>query len=280
MKIKAIAIMVALMLALTGCAGYNPDIDETAIETDGYIFIKTDKKLVECHSAGTAGYGGVGNDVVNLPAGQRTFSFTGNSSEAEMEPVPAVTVDGQTLAVPGFVKFTLTNDCTDLYDFWTKIGVKYDADSGEGWNNFLNDYLGTPITSSVNDATGDKGWLSLYQDATLRTDLEKELNATLQSKINSALGSDKWITIQGVTLSKPIASDELVRGLEAAEKAKLENKAQEQRNATARTKYETLGDCKKEVSEDWCAIFFLADQGKIDLLPIPSGGNLNVSPRG
>lgn len=278
MKAKIIAALVAMMLVLTGCSSYSTDVDQTAIEQDGYLMFKTDKTLVTCHSAGKSGYGGVGNDYYLYPAGQRTYSFTGNSSEAEMAPVPAVTSDGQTLKVPGFVKFTLTSDCESLYDFHKKVGVKYNAFENNGWNNLLNDYLGTPVIASVNDAVGDTGWYDLYTDAALRGEIEKELNTTLQNKVNSALGGD-WITIQGVTLSKPLASAELQKGLEAAEKAKLENEAQKQRNETARTKYQTLGDCKQEVSEDWCAIFYLADQGKIDLLPIPNGGNLNVTPR-
>lgn len=52
-----------------------------------------------------------------------------------------------------------------------------------------------------------------------------------------------------------------------------------EKNETARTKYQSIADCKKVASEDWCSIFFLADNGKIDLLPIPNGGNLNVTPR-
>ena len=83
---------IVFTLTATGCAGYSADVDETVIEQEGYLMFKTDKKLAACHSKGKSGYGGVGNDMFNYPAGQRTFSFTGTSSEAEMDPVPVVVV--------------------------------------------------------------------------------------------------------------------------------------------------------------------------------------------
>lgn len=270
--------LMALMLFLTGCASYEPDVDQTAIEQDGHLLFKTDKQLVDCYSPGTSGWGGVGNDVFNYPAGQRTFSFTGTSSESELNPVPVVTADGQTLNVPGFVKFTLTQDCEALYDFHKKVGVKYKAYENSGWTVLLNDYLGVAVTAALNDAVGDITWLDLYTDSAVRGAMEKELNNVLQGRINASLGGE-WIKVNGVSLSKPLASDELVKGLEASEKAKLENEAQKQRNETVRTRYQTISDCRKVASEDWCAIFFLADNGKIDLLPIPNGGNMNVTPR-
>lgn len=274
---KIIALVFAILLVATGCSSYDANVDETVIEQDGYLMLKTDKKLVECHEPGKSGWGGVGNDMFAYPAGQRTWSFTG-SDGSEMEPIPVVTADGQTLKIPGFVKFTLTNDCSELYDFHQRVGVKYNAYTSDGWRNFGNDYLGVPITAALNDAGGSEPWQGLYADAAVRGDLERELNETLQNKVNAALGGD-WIKIQGVSLSKPLASENLVAGLEAAEKAKLENEAQKNKNETIRTKYQTIEDCRKVASEDWCAIFFLADQGKIDLLPIPNGGNLNVGPR-
>lgn len=279
---KRIAIVLATLLFVVfgaGCASYDVSQDETAVEIDGYVMAKTDKKLVECHSAGKSGYGGTGNDMFYYNAGQRTFSFTGKSSETEMEPVPVVTSDSQTLRVPGFVKFTLTSECDSLYEFHQKVGLKYKAYTQEGWNRFLNDYLGTPITSALNDAAGDTPWKTLYQDASKRGDLERELNRVLQNKVNASVGGE-WIKINGVVLSKPLASDTLVAGLEASEKQKLDNAAIEQKNTGLLTKYDSLRECRKAgISEQGCLTVYLSENGDIPFYPVPQGGNINVSPK-
>lgn len=277
MKRILIALTVVMGLALTGCASYDPDVDKTALEQDSYMMFKTDKKLVECHAPGTSGYGGMGNEIFEYPAGQRTWSFT-ESSSSEMKPVQVVTSDGQTLHIPGFIKFTLTGDCDKLYDFHKKVGVKYNAYESGGWNNLGNDYLGVAITSALNDVAGEDGWLELYTDASVRAQVEAKLEETLGARIADSLGGD-WITVNGVSLSKPLASEELVNGLEAAEKAKLENAAQLQRNATARTKYQSISDCTRHTSQDWCSIFFLAENDDLQFLPIPNGGDVNYSSR-
>ncbi len=153
MKRILIGILATLMIVLTGCASYDVEQDQTGLEIDGYLINKTDKKLVECYSAGKSGWGGTGNEVIYLPAGQRTFSFTGQSSEAEMEPVAVSFNDNQTVRQPGFIKFTLTTDCEALYDFWTKVGIKYNADGASGWATLLKDYMGVPVITALNDIT-------------------------------------------------------------------------------------------------------------------------------
>lgn len=279
-RILAVLAAVMMVLAMAGCSSFDVQEDQTAVEIDGYHILKTDKKKVECHDAGKAGYGGVGNDMYYYNAGQRTFSFTGNSSEAELDPVPVTTKDNQTIEQPGFMKFTLTTDCDALYDFHKKVGLKYDAYTDDGWKRFLGDYFGVPITTALNDITSDVvTWKEWYNNSALRTEAQTDLVPVLQAAINASLGSNEWIKVNSVSLSRPVPSEALLTGLEAAEKQKLENQAIEQRNVGLLSKYDAMRDCIRKVglSEEICKIMFLAESGDIPFYPIPQGGDVNVT---
>lgn len=271
----------ALLFAviMTGCSSYSADVDQTGIEQDGYVFFKTDRSLVECHEAGSSGYGGVGNDMFYYPSGQRTYSFTGASSESEISPIKVVSSDGQTLQFPGFIKFTLTSDCESLYEFHTKVGVKYKAYENEGWNDLLNDYLNVAVDSALSDVASDQTWQALYQDATVRATIEAELLETVQSRINSSLGGE-WITVNSVSLSKPAISEELEGALSRVETARLEQQEQLERNEVNETRYASMTDCLNAgLSESACITMHLAERGDIPFYTIPQGGNVNVSPQ-
>jgi len=274
-----VPLMVVFAMLFAGCASYSPDVDQTAVEQNGYLIFKSDKNLVGCHRAGTSGYGGVGNQMFYYPAGQRTFSFTGTSTESEEDPIPVVTKDGQTLHIPGFIKFTLTSNCQDLWDFHRKVGMKYQAYTEEGWKAFLNDYLGVAVNSALNDATGTVNWRDLYQDAAIRGKIESNLTTILNQRVSESLGSDKWIHVTGVSLAKPIAPQGLVNGLMSKQKVELENQAQQERNVLNQTKYDSMKDCLKAgISEQGCITIYLADKGKVPFYPVPEGGSIQVAP--
>lgn len=280
MKRILIGMLAALVIVLTGCASYDVEQDQTGLEIDGYLINKTDKKLVECHAAGKSGYGGTGNEVIYLPAGQRTFSFTGQSSEAEMDPVAVSFDDNQTVRQPGFIKFTLTTDCESLYDFWTKVGIKYDANTSDGWARLLMDYMGVPVTTALNDITSKvPTWDEWYGNSAARTQAQTDLVPVLQRAINESLGSDEWIKVASVSLSKPVPSESLLSGIEASEKVRLENEAIKQRNAGLLSKYDAMRDCifTKRLPVETCNLMYLAESGSISFYPVPQGSGFNVN---
>lgn len=279
-KILAIILSV-LVLTVTGCSSYDAQVDENAVEVDGYHFFKTDKKLVGCHSAGKSGWGGSGNDMYYYPAGQHTYSFTGHSSEEKVDPIPVVTSDSQTLQQPGFVKFTLTSSCQDLYDFHRLVGLKYRTADEDNWlTDFENDYLGVALSNALNDAVGQYGWRQFYTDSSLRTKTEDALTADMQDTVNQSLGNPNWIKINSVTLSKPIAPTALTQGLEQVQANQLKNQAQEQQNKVIKTKYDSITQCLHAgIPADFCQIVFLTEQGGITFYPVPQGSNLNVTPQ-
>jgi hypothetical protein len=69
----------------------------------------------------------------------------------------------------------------------------------------------------------------------------------------------------------------LKASLAAKEQARLDNEAQEERNAQVRTQYDTIGDCLKTgLSEQNCTLIFLQQSGAdIPFLPVPQGGAIN-----
>lgn len=287
MKKFLIILVTLLALVLTGCASYDVDNDQTGVEVDGYHLKKTDKTLVGCHDAGQSGWGGSGNDIFYYPAGQRTYSFTGASSETEADPFPVVTADSQTLHQPGFLKFTLTSDCDALFDFHKKVGLKYHAYTSKGLKDLEGDYLAVAIGNALNDAIGQYNWKDYYQSSTIRTKTESAMVDDIQASVNQSLGSDKWIKINSITLTKPIISDDLAAGLESVQTAQLAAQAQQQQNAVNRKKYSSLADCVngftdedgtvyKGLDPETCRVVFLAEHGDIPFYPIGAGGSVLV----
>jgi hypothetical protein len=286
-----IVLVTLLALVLSGCASYDVENDQTGVEVDGYHIKKTDKTLVGCHQAGQTGWGGSGNDIFYYPAGQRTYSFTGESSESEADPFPVVTADSQTLHQPGFLKFTLTSECDALFDFHKKVGLKYKAYTLGGLRDLEGDYLSVAIGNALNDAVGVYNWKEYYQSATIRVKTETEMIADIQASVNQSLGSDEWIKINSITLAKPVISEELAKGLESVQTAQLAAQAQQQQNAVNRKKYSSLADCVNGFTDeeghkfagldpDTCRIVFLAEHGDIPFYPIPAGGSVVVNGNG
>lgn len=279
---RALALIVFMALALTGCASYDVAQDKTAVEVEGYLVLKTDKKLSDCHQAGKSGWGGVGNDIFEYPAGQRTYSFTGGSSEEKVDPIQVVTLDSQTFHQPGFITFRLTNNCDDLYAFHTQIGLKYrEADEKHWWQNFLADYLNVPLTQALNGESGKLNAKPFYQSGgNLTPDDETGLVKEINAKIATSLGSSKWLTVSGVSLSKPIAPQGFTDGLEASVNADLAKTAQNTANETNKEIYQTLKDCKdKGISEETCRIVYLALTKQVPFYPLPLDGSLVVNPK-
>lgn len=277
--IKRILIGIFAVLALFtmgACSGVNTQPDEVAIHYKGGAL--SSAKFEGCVESSNREWNGPGDDHYTYPKGQRTFSFTGRVG-SEIEPVPVVTNDGQELAVPGFVTFTLNTDCKTLRSFHERVGIKYKAYKTDGWNEFLSDYLAVPLKASMNKASLASDWRSLYSDAEVQREFEEYVKENLPGEVQAALGAD-FLTINSVSIEKPRPEKGLRKGLAAKEEAKLQNDAQKERNTVARTKYDSMKDCRESgLSESACITIYLADQGNIPFYPVPQGGDINVAPR-
>lgn len=272
----ALAVALGLM-ALTGCSTVSTQPDEVGVHyKDGPFSSKT---FADCVPASKRQMNGPGDAHYIYPAGQRTFSFTGRKG-SEIDPITVTTKDGQNLSVPGFVTFSLKTDCETLREFHEKVGMKYGAyKDGGGWDAFLSDYIAVPLTSAMNKASLAGGWYELYSSSEVQAKFEEYVKDNLPTEVTKALGED-FIKIHAVQISKPQPSEKLTDALALAEEAKLADKAQREKNAVARTKYDSLRDCRNAgLSEQACVTIYLADSGKIPFYPVTTGGAINVTPK-
>ncbi len=281
MKPATLAAVSVGTLALAGCSTISTQPDEQGLHYKGGSF--SSKAFADCIKPSDRVWDGPGDGHFLYPAGQRTFSFTGRDG-SESGPITVKTNDSQEMAVPGFVTFELTQDCDKLREFHEQVGSKYRAfstESGEeskGWRQFLNDYIAVPLNSSMDKAALRTDWRTLYSSAEAQTRFEEYVKASLPREVQAAIGDD-FLTIKAVSIETPMPSEGLRKGLEAREQAKLDNEAQKERNATARTKYDTFRDCKKVLSEDSCLILSLAEAGEIPFYPIPEGSGFTLPSR-
>lgn len=281
-----VAAVAIALLFVTGCSTVSTEPDEVALHYTGGSF--SSKNFKGCVDASNRSVDGPGDQHYIYPTGQRTFSFTG-AEGSERSPMP-VTTGSQEVLIPGFVTFTLNTDCKSLREFHEKVGKKYGAyKDGGGWGAFLNDYVAVPLSSTLNEAAGaikapsgqsaDQNWYRLYTNADTQKQFEAYVKANLPGEIENTLGND-FITVNAVSISKPDISSDLKSSLAAKEKARLDNEAQKERNTIARTKYDSLKDCRQSgLSETACVTVYLAEQGDIPFYPVPQGGNLNISPK-
>lgn len=270
-------IVIAAMMFMTGCSTVSTEPDEVGLHYSGGSF--SSKEFKGCIATSNREFNGPGDGHYIYPAGQRTFSFTG-AEGSERGPIAVTTNDGQELDVPGFVTFTLDTDCETLREFHEKVGMKYGAyKDGGGWDSFLNDYIAVPLTAAMNKASLDSGWYELYSSSEAQADFEDYVKSNLPVEVEKALGDD-FLTINAVQISKPAPSEELKKALAGKEQARLDNEAQKERNAVARTKYDSLKDCRQSgLSENACITVYLAESGQVPFYPIPQGGNLTVTPQ-
>lgn len=274
----AIALVAVLMVVFaTGCSVAKTDPNTQGLHYKAGPFSAT--KFANCYGTSTRNYDGPADKHYNYPAGQRTFSFTGNAG-SESKPIKVTDKDGQEVDIPGYITFTLTNDCKLLREFHERIGLKYHAyDNDSGWQKFLGDYLDTPLQQAMNKAAQDApGWKQLYTETAVQQQFEQDVKDALPALVTSALGGD-YITINAVQITKPEVSPELQDAIQQANVAEQENRAQKQKNAKILTQFDTIKSCLSTgLDRQDCTLIFLEQSGAdIPFLPVPQGGAINFN---
>lgn len=269
MKTKLL-VVAALAVALSGCSSVSTGPDEQAAHYKGGA--TQSKKFEKCIKPSTREYDGPGDSHFVYPAGQRTYSFTGRKG-SEADAISVKTNDSQEMTVKGFVTFELTEDCKLLRKFHEQIGSKYEAYEAAGWSEFLGDYMGVPLNSTMDKAALSFDWRTLYSSNEALGKFETYVTENLPTEVKSAMG-EGYITVKTVSLETPQPTKNLREGLESKEKAKLENDAQKEQNQKLRTQYDSFRDCKKVLSEASCVTLRLAENGDIKIYPIPQGSGI------
>jgi len=283
--VLSIVALIAFAVTASGCSTASTASDEQALHYNGGAF--SSKTFKNCIEPSTRNFDSPGDGHFTYPHGQRTYSFTGQKG-SEHDPVAVTTREGQEVDVPGFLTFTLTDDCELLREFHEKIGSKYEAyDDAEGWASFLNDYIYTPLNSALNKAAQDivpagegetlvPAWTRLYTSTSIQTQFSTDVETTLPELVESALGG-KYITVNSVQISKPIVDAELKAAIQSKQVAQQENAAQTARNAKILTQYDTIKNCLDTgLDRQNCTLIFLEQNGAdIPFLTIPQGGAVN-----
>lgn len=299
-SILATVFAAAMVLGLGACSVVNTAPDAVALHYSGGAF--TSQKFVECVPASTRKMNGPGEHYYYYPVGQRTFSFTGKENGGETDPIPTNTLDSQQVTVSGFVTFELNvemiegengkMDCPALRQFHESIGYKnkvyfegnpdmglasiegsekdrHMADSAE-WRAFLNDYLQTPLDAVMDDNGQLYGWNDLYRNQDVQSQFREGVKKDLPVAVNEALGSSEFFNVLNVTMSTPLPPQELLDALKGTEVAKEENNAQLERNKVARTKYQSMTECKAEgLTEETCVTLKIVEEGDIPFYILP-----------
>ncbi|MQA93570.1 MAG: hypothetical protein GEV11_02635 [Streptosporangiales bacterium] len=284
-----IAVAIVLIIGLfSGCAATtaNTAPDQVALHyKGGAIQARTFADCIGPSSGLTLD--GPGDDHYYYPFGQRTFDFTGDQN-AESGSITVVSQDNIQMKVRGVATFTLQTDCQTLRKFHERIGLKYGADlddeeagtrGDDGWQQMIGIYLKQPMDRAMDAASQRFPWKALYNDPETRQKWENEVGRLAPSFIREQSGGDYFKDIQ-LTIQKPEPPDSIVQALIAEQQAIAENNAQKKRNETVQTELRSIRDLVKVLGPNGYVLYKAVQDGKVDVLPVPQGGNVTVTPRG
>ncbi|MFC9085305.1 SPFH domain-containing protein [Nocardiopsis dassonvillei] len=285
----AAAAAALLTLGLTACS-VSTQPDEVALEYDAGAFSSTE--FSACHSAGSREYHGPGDKTFTYPAGQRTFTFSGGDG-AEMGAATVVSSDDLELRVTGLVTYSLVTDCTTLRQFHEDLGLKYSAYEDAGWNELLRDYIGAPLNRALDDATKDYTWRQLYTSGEAKAEWEQRVSELLGEYIAEQGGGsffgrptgaaeddpEDWGVPQ-LTLQQPTPPEEVRAALTAAQEAVEQTTAQEAETERVEAELEAIEQLVDVLGPEGYILYQALKDGEIELLPVPYGSNVNVTPEG
>lgn len=280
--LRAAALTIALPV-LAACATASPAPDQEAVRYDSPPFQGT--SFAECVNAG--GYNMAapwsGADFYDYPAGQRTYTFTGDGKGADAPAFKANTSDGVEMTVSGVVGFRLNTDCASLRSFHENVGLKFaaamdGADTSEGWQKMLNTYLGASIQRAVNDATQARTWRALYSDPKTKTEWEADVKNKLPTYVKQAMGG-AYFDAFAPTIQKPDIPNDLADALRAAQVAVQQNDAQKKRNEQVQSELESIRALVAVLGPEGYNTYQAIKDGKVTVLPIPQGSSVVVQPK-
>jgi hypothetical protein len=283
--------LTALALVLTGCSIANPTSSEVSLQYGAGPF--DSRKFVECET--DRDVSDVNDDHYYYPSGQRDFTF-GESEGIDSAPLTSTTQDAQEIKVTGTVKFTLNTDCAEFTDptgkiwpggklqmFHELIAYKYDAaptDGGEqmqeGWTALLRNYVGAALDRATDNEALKYPWQKLYTDAPSKAQWERDVLDQLPEVLKSLTQGVDLITINSVLLQKPGIQPALVQGLTEKQAAQLRSEAAEvDKQAAANFPGGIPG---YQAYQQQQAINEAIKSGKVQVLPVPQGSPVIVSP--
>lgn len=284
--LKLGAAVVAIIIALGALIGFfaatqiNTEPDQQGLWYKAGPFTST--HFDHCVKPGERQlFGGVADKTFVYPAGQRTFEYN-NSGTADSASIVALTKDNVELTTDGVVRFSLTFDCDQLRNFHEQIGLKFNAEmdgnkTSDGWRDMLNVYLRASLQRAINEATQEFNWKELYNDVAVKAKWEEKVSELLPRFVKQGMDGE-YFDNYSMTIQKPTLPEDLQKALQDTQTAIEQNNAQKERNATIQTEAESISRLVSILGPEGYNVYQAIKDGRISVMPIPSGGSVNLTP--
>lgn len=184
-----------------------------------------------------------------------------------------------------FVECETDRDVSDVNDdhYYYPSGQRDDAaptDGGEqmleGWSALLRNYVGAAMDRATDNEALKYPWQKLYTDAPSKAQWERDVLAQLPKTLKTLTQGVDLMTINSVLLQKPGIQPDLMQGLTAKQAAELRSEAAEvDKEAAANFPGGIPG---YQAYQQQQAINEAIKSGKVQVLPVPQGSPVIVSP--
>lgn len=290
-----VGILALGLVALSGCSYADNTSGETSVVYRGGATGATDRSYKTCVPAAKSNKIGVNDTRYIYPANTRDFSFGTGEGSQERGAIEVVTKDNVTMQVNGIFNFALNITCDDkggpLKTFHEQIGTHYGANSDDipkDWNAMMAKYVGQPLERALDDATKSYNWLELYSGAK-KPEWEKKVADLMTNYSKAQTGQEYWCepNFRGsgncgeptLTVQQPVPPKNISDAMAAAQAAIENKKAALNNNATITTEAEGIAILVKILGPQGYVLYQAMKDGRITLMPIPQGGNINVQPK-
>ncbi|GAA1630744.1 hypothetical protein GCM10009733_029390 [Nonomuraea maheshkhaliensis] len=262
--------------ALTGCSVTNVEPDEGGIVYDAGMFSST--TFQECLKPSTRDVSGPGDEGYRYPNGQRTYDFTGRA-ESEGKPITSVSRDGQIMTMIGGLTFYFSaDDCKKLQSFHENIGKKYAAYESDGWTRMLQFYIGNSVERAMDEATLKYNWRELYSDPAKKALWEQDMSKLTNQYVSNLTQGEYFERLQFI-IRQPEPPKSIVDAQTETQAAQERQKAQEAENTRALTELKSLEKLAKVLGPQGAILYKAIQDGKISIVPVPTGSAVNVTPK-
>lgn len=293
MNKKIIAVFALLALMMVGCTSIAPQPEQVALEYNGGPF--DSKNFAMCKNSAERDWGGANSSVFYYPTGARTFSFNGDGKDSD-SPALVMSASGIDLTVNGTVDIVLDINCQEFTDsngkvwkggtaqvFHEKVGRRLGAYSEDpevlltdGWRAMLREYVGRSVDETLDNAGVGFTWQDLYLDQAKKAKWEAEVKERLPKLVESRLGVP-FFRVVNVSISKP----ELPAAIKDQIIAKEAAKEREQvAGVDAEAAQNFPGGIQGYLAyQRELAVNKAITEGKVQIIPVPQGSPVIVSPQ-
>ncbi|WP_433542053.1 SPFH domain-containing protein (plasmid) [Streptosporangium sandarakinum] len=273
--IKKTLAIAAVALFASACS-ITTDTNEVGLDYD-YDSWSGEKVLEGCVPPGNRAWQDINDPGFAYPADQRSFDFS-DSQGAESKPITVVSKDNLEMSVAGVATFYLNQDCKTLQAFHEKIGQKFAANTDEGWARLLGVYIKQPLDRAMDAAAKKYDWKQLFADPAIKQAWETEVATLAQQFIKEQAGSEFFSQFR-FTLQQPQPPQNVRNALAAAQEAVEQNAAQRNKNEQVKTELQSIKELVSVLGPEGYVLYQAMKDGKVQIVPVPIGSNINVTPK-